>query len=75
MQEIQPRHWRSLAAQTGNDATWPRMLQIVDDAPAAIDALLNELPEGFPVQVATSMADGIKKHCKSFKAGLEAAGS
>jgi serine/threonine-protein kinase HipA len=72
MQEIQPRHWRSLAAQTGNDATWPRMLQVVDDAPAAIDALLDKLPAGFPEPVATSIAGGIKKHCKSFKAGLKA---
>lgn len=72
MQEVQPRHWRSLAAQTGNDATWSRMLQIVDDAPAAIDALLHKLPEDFPEQVAMSIADGIKKHCRTFKAGLKA---
>ena len=70
MQEVQPRHWRSLAAQTGNDATWPSMLQIVDDAPVEIDALLNKLPEGFPEQVATSIAEGIKKHCRVFKAAL-----
>ena len=70
MQEVQPRHWRSLAAQTGNDATWPYMLQIVDDAPVEIDALLNKLPEGFPEQVATSIAEGIKKHCRVFKAAL-----
>lgn len=73
MQEVQPRHWRSLAAQTGNDATWPYMLQIVQDAPAGIDALLNKLPEGFPDQVATSIAEGIKKHCRIFQAALKAA--
>jgi serine/threonine-protein kinase HipA len=75
MQEVQPRHWRTLAAQTGNDATWPTMLQIVDDAPAAIDALLNKLPEDFPEPVATSMAEGIKRHCRVFKAALKAASS
>jgi serine/threonine-protein kinase HipA len=73
MQEVQPRHWRSLAAQTGNDATWPYMLQIVQDAPAEVDALLNKLPEGFPEQVATSIADGIKKHCRIFQAALKTA--
>ena len=70
MQEVQPRHWRNLAAQTGNDATWPTMLQVVDDAPAEIDALLNKLPKGFPQQVATSIAEGVKKHCRVFKAAI-----
>jgi serine/threonine-protein kinase HipA len=75
MQEVQPRHWRTLAAQTGNDATWPTMLQIVDQAPAEIDALLTKLPKDFPEQVATSMAQGIKKHCRTFKANLKSAAS
>lgn len=70
MQEVQPRHWRNLAAQTGNDATWPYMLQIVDAAPSEIDALLNKLPKGFPEQVATAIAEGIKKHCRVFKAAV-----
>ena len=70
MQEVQTRHWRSLAAQTGNEAAWPAMLQIIDDAPAEIDALLNRLPAGFPEQVADSIAAGIKKHCRIFGVAL-----
>ena len=72
MQEVKPGHWRSLAAQTGSDATWPLMLRIVDDGPAKVDALLSQLPAGFPEHVAASVAEGIKKHCRTFKAALKA---
>jgi serine/threonine-protein kinase HipA len=71
MREIQPRHWRALAAQTGNAATWQYMLQIVDDAPDEIDKLLNHLPAGFPEHVARSIGEGIKKQCRFFNAVLE----
>ena len=51
------------------------MLSIVDAAPAAMEALLEKLPEGFPEEVATSIADGIKKQCRTFKAALRVAES
>jgi serine/threonine-protein kinase HipA len=71
MQEIRPRHWQALAQQTGNEATWPYMLQIIDDAPGEIDQLLNHLPAGFPEQVAASIAEGIKKQCRTFRTALK----
>jgi serine/threonine-protein kinase HipA len=71
MSGMQPRHWQELASQAGGSAVWARMLELVEAAPAAVARALDGLPDGFPVQVAKSIAEGVAKQAQTFRRALD----
>ena len=69
LQEIQPRHWHTLALNAVGAPLWHRMQQLVETAPEALDAIGAELPEGFPESVLTRIRDGVAVQRTRFAAG------
>jgi serine/threonine-protein kinase HipA len=72
LQEIQTRHWHALAMTTGGVPLWHRMLQLVEEAPQAFDAIVGKLPQDFPESVLTRIRDGVAVQCTRFVAGSTA---
>ena len=56
--------------QAGGSLVWARMLELVEAAPAAVARALEGLPDGFPMHVATSIADGVAKQAQTFQRAL-----
>ena len=65
LKDIQPLHWQRLATTTAPGA-WLRMLAMAERLDEALDAVGQELPEGFPVQVWESVRSGMKRHAALF---------
>lgn len=68
MREIKPRHWHELAkrhglASTGADSPFA---QIIEQTPALIETVKNQLPVGFPAQVSESILSGLAGAAKRF---------
>jgi serine/threonine-protein kinase HipA len=70
LDEIQPRHFKALTEQLGDDQLWPAMLELVERIPRAIDRVEKQLPEDFAEPVWTSITTGLSRQAKVF---LEAA--
>jgi serine/threonine-protein kinase HipA len=65
LREVQPRHWQRLAAACG-EGVWDRMQQLVAGAEAALNAVENELPKGFPGRTWTAIRAGVRRHARAF---------
>jgi serine/threonine-protein kinase HipA len=70
LDEIQPRHFKALTEQLGDDQLWPAMLELVERTSRAIDRVEKQLPEDFAEPVWTSITSGLSRQAKAF---LEAA--
>jgi serine/threonine-protein kinase HipA len=71
LRSMQPRHWQALAQQAGGSSAggrevWAAMQTLVNHAPAALQRALNQLPKGFPAQVAQSISDGVMRQVPFF---------
>jgi serine/threonine-protein kinase HipA len=66
MRQIAPRHFFQTAdrAGVGKQVVTSIIEELHDAAPAAIDAVLSDLPAGFPEEIANSMGDGIKRRVR-----------
>jgi serine/threonine-protein kinase HipA len=72
LQDVQPRHWKRLAA-TAAPGVWPRMLAMAEALAAALDAVGRQLPERFPGAVWESVSAGARRHAELFLRGAAAA--
>ncbi len=70
LNEIQARHWHALAASSGVDGLWNRMVDVVERASPTMTAIEKRLPRGFPGEVFQATLGGIKKHVEVFRLGL-----
>lgn len=66
LDEIQYRHWKSLARRSGVEDAWPAMLDMVARLPAALTRLEKRLPADFPVHLAQAIFKGTHKHLDKF---------
>ena len=71
LRDIQPRHWRRLAAATSM-RTWSSILAVAEGAHDALARVERELPPDFPQKVWSSVAMGMRRHAKAFLAGCDA---
>ena len=65
LNEIDVRHWQRLAASCGS-AVWMRMTAMVERVWDALDVVERRLPPGFPNQVWSRIAEGIRRHATQF---------
>lgn len=70
IQRIAVRHWRALAAQTGVQGAFERMVALVEDSDRALSALDTMLPDSFPEYVWTRISDGVRKQRDAFLSAL-----
>ena len=70
LNEIQPRHWQSLAQRTGVPALWDRMRAMAASAEPALERAARKLPAGFPERVAAKIGAGLRRHARQFLAGV-----
>lgn len=70
--EIHARHWLELCRKTGLEEAFDLMVGINTDMEHVIEALREDLPEGFPMGLFDSLVNGIIKQVNRFKSGLEA---
>ena len=70
LDEIQPRHFKALAEQLGDDQLWPAMVEFVEAVPGAIARVEKQLPQDFAEPVWTTITAGLSRQTKVF---LEAA--
>ena len=72
LNEIQPRHWRTLAENTGLPEIRNAMQALVENIGPVIDAVEAELPTGFPERVFKTIRDGVRRQVRRFLAGARA---
>lgn len=72
LKDIQPRHWKDLAEQTGAGSLWQRMIALIEAADAAFARLEGTLPASFPERVFTTIRDGVRSQVRRFQGGLAA---
>lgn len=63
--EIRVRHWKDLAATYGEEV-WPRMVEMVQNVGAVLDAVEEQLPPNFPAQTKDKIFAGIRTHGEKF---------
>jgi len=66
MSEIQRRHWESLAKRSAVDGAWDAMLTMTQRLDAALVAVERRLPSDFPVELAHTVFQGVRKHLDQF---------
>jgi serine/threonine-protein kinase HipA len=69
--DIQTRHWRTLAVQSGVADAFAVMVQLVEHVPTALALVERELPAGFPERVWSSIHGGMLAHQRRFLDGLK----
>ena len=65
LNEIHMRHWQRLAASCGPDV-FDRMTVMVKRVDDALQAVERRLPAGFPNNVWSRVADGMRRHATQF---------
>lgn len=68
--DIQSRHWRHLAAQSGAPDTWQRLLALSEQIDAAIDTVASRLPVVFPAELAEQIFNGMRRQRDIFRKGI-----
>jgi serine/threonine-protein kinase HipA len=74
LDEIQPRHFKTLADDLGDDLLWPAMLELVEKVPQAIARVEKELPADFAEPVWTTITTGLARQAKAFLEATAALG-
>lgn len=74
LSEIQSRHWQALATRSTVDGAWEAMLDMTQGLDAALKQVEQRLPTDFPVKLANSIFQGVRRHIKLFNLGLAHAG-
>ncbi|HRK39103.1 MAG TPA: type II toxin-antitoxin system HipA family toxin [Burkholderiaceae bacterium] len=70
LSEILPRHWKAVAARSGIASMWEAMCTMVEEVPAALGRVANELPHDFPPVLADTVFDGVRRHAQAFMAQI-----
>lgn len=70
VQTVQPRHFLQTAAKSGIGASVvkPLFAEILEKSPGATKTVLDELPTGFPEQIAASITGGFKSRLRILEA-------
>lgn len=66
LSEIQCRHWEALAKRSAVDRAWDAMLDMTHRLDAALVAVEKRLPPDFPLALARTVFQGVRRHLKQF---------
>lgn len=69
LSEIQYRHWESLAKRSAVDGAWDAMQGMTLRLDAALDAVEQRLPADFPMALAHTVFQGVRRHLEQFNRG------
>jgi serine/threonine-protein kinase HipA len=66
VETVQPRHFLQTAAKSGIGASVvkPLFADVLEKSPGAIQGVLDDLPKGFPEQIAISITNGFKSRLR-----------
>ncbi len=64
--EIQRRHWEQLAVESGVVGAWDAMLEMANALEPALNAVHDQLPVGFPMEMASKVFAGVRQHLARF---------
>ncbi len=64
--EIQTRHWKLLAKECGVPSVWKLMLEMAGSVDDAIASVMIQLPQEYPVALAETIFDGVRKQVAKF---------
>jgi len=64
--EIHTRHWKQLAKDCGVPGVWELMLEMAGSVDDAIASVMIQLPQEYPVTLAETIFDGVRKQSASF---------
>jgi serine/threonine-protein kinase HipA len=69
LSEIQYRHWEGLAKRSAVDGAWDAMQGMTQRLDAALDAVEQRLPADFPMALAHTVFQGVRRHLEQFSRG------
>ncbi len=69
LSEIQYRHWEALAKRSTVHDAWDAMLDMTHRLDAALTAVEQKLPAGFPGALAQTIFQGARRHLQQFNRG------
>ena len=69
LSEIQTHHWQALANRSAVDGAWDAMLSMTRRLEAALCAVEQRLPVDFPMELAQSVFQGVRRHLDQFNRG------
>jgi serine/threonine-protein kinase HipA len=69
LSEIQYRHWEGLARRSAVDGAWDAMQGMTQRLDAALDAVEQRLPADFPMALAHTVFQGVRRHLEQFSRG------
>ena len=64
--EIQARHWKGLSKDCGVPGVWKLMLEMAGSVDDAIASVMIQLPQEYPVTLAETIFDGVRKQAARF---------
>lgn len=64
--EIHTRHWKGLAKDCGVPGVWELMLEMAGSVDDAIARVMVQLPQEYPVALAETIFDGVRKQAETF---------
>ncbi len=67
--EIHARHWKGLAKDCGVPGVWEWMLEMAGSVDDAIANVMIQLPQEYPVALAETIFDGVRKQAETFLKG------
>lgn len=69
LSEIQYRHWKALARRSAVDGAWDAMQGMSRRLDAALTAVEQRLPADFPLELAHTVFQGVRRHLEQFNRG------
>lgn len=69
LSEIQYRHWEALAKRSGVEGAWDAMLDMTHRLDTTLVAVEQRLPADFPVELAHTVFQGVRRHLEQFNRG------
>jgi serine/threonine-protein kinase HipA len=69
LSEIQCRHWEALAKRSGVEGGWDAMLDMTHRLDTALAAVERRLRADFPVELAHTVFQGVRRHLEQFNRG------
>lgn len=72
LSEIQYRHWEGLARRSAVDGAWDAMQGMTHRLDAALATVEQRLPADFPMALAHTVFQGVRRHLEQFNRAMPA---
>lgn len=75
LSEIQARHWKALAEGCGTSDVWGLMVNLATSIEGAIGCVMAQLPENYPIVLAETIFNGVRKQASRFLVSMDSKAS